>query len=111
MKEWSDLPSDTEVLVDFLRLKEAIDILLEGFLELGFENDIVPVALLDLAPQGMALLPPSLVVDPDFVVQLLLPSSAGEKEEASGILGSCMCPVDEFWALAGDMVMAHLRGG
>ena len=44
------LPRERILLVQLLRLEEAVDILLDGILEIILEDDIVPGSLLDLAP-------------------------------------------------------------
>ena len=44
------LPGDSEVLVQCLRVKEAVDILPKSVLEFLLQNDVVPVRLLNFDP-------------------------------------------------------------
>jgi hypothetical protein len=74
-----NLPRNTKFLVDFFRREESIDILLQGRLKLWFEDDILPVGLLDFPPERVVLLPETLVENPDFVVKSVCPTTRPDK--------------------------------
>lgn len=70
------LPRNSEVLVQCLRVKEAIDILTQSVFEFLLEDDIVPVRLLNLDPEVVILVPIALVVYEDLLMELVEPRSS-----------------------------------
>ena len=80
------LPGNAKVLVRLLRREESVNVLLEGPLEIVLENNVLPVCLLDLSPESTAFAPVALIVYPNLIVKLILPSSRGQEEQPGYVL-------------------------
>jgi len=65
------LPRDCQVFIYFLRLEEAVDVGLQALLEIGVQNNILPVRLLDIEPQAVVFLPVSMRIDRDLLMELI----------------------------------------
>lgn len=84
------LPRNGKRLVQSFRVEEPIDIFLESLLELFLQYNVLPISLLNLQPQRMILLPPSLVVDVDLLVKRVVPDTGSQEEGAVGFLRTFM---------------------
>lgn len=84
------LPGNSEALVQCLRVKEAVDILLQSVLELLLQDDVVPIRLLNLNPKVVILVPIALVVYKYLLVKLTVPRSSCQYERSRVIIGAFM---------------------
>lgn len=88
MEDDATLPGDLEVGIRGARIKESGDIVDQGLLHLGVEDDVLPGRIRDGLPKFSIFLPEPLIEHPDLVVESGCEISDFEDQSIDGSLVS-----------------------